>query len=290
MRWETQHVEELKGLWERGFRPTGIARELSSRWRRHVTRNMIIGKSRDLNLHYEGTPMTLAAGHPAVVEGRTLFRKQVMPPPSQVLKHGLSNRKLGAEVTKGRWKGMPIYSLTLEERATCPRSCTRWRDCYGNHMHNAKRHRHGPELEAAIERDLAELQEQHPGGFVVRLHVLGDFYSVKYVLKWADWLTQYPALRVFGYTAWPVETPIGQMIERVRALVWDRFAIRTSGADKGPRTIAVGREASRRQGRLALNGDAEAILCPVQTGQAQSCGTCTLCWAAPHKPIAFVLH
>ena len=65
----------------------------------------------------------------------------------------------------------------------------------------ARRVEAGPELEARLEREIEVLDVRHGGGFVVRLHVLGDFYSVEYVGLWRRLLRQYPTLRVFGYTA-----------------------------------------------------------------------------------------
>ena len=91
---------------------------------------------------------------------------------------GRHNRKIGQTVMKGRLKGFPIYQLSLEERATCPRDCTHWLDCYGNTMGWGRRVKHGPELEAALPGEVQAFSEQHPAGFLLRLHGLGDFYSV----------------------------------------------------------------------------------------------------------------
>ena len=152
-----------------------------------------------------------------------------------MLMPGAHSPKLGAVVTKGAWRGMPIYSLTLEERATCPRDCANWLSCYGNGMHLAWRNRHGPELEAGLERELAALQAKYPDGFVCRLHVLGDFYSPEYVRKWGDWLERFPALRVFGYTAWRAESEIGTEIARLSGDRdrWERFAIQVEARRRG---------------------------------------------------------
>ena len=38
---------------------------------------------------------------------------------SSLLKSVSANAKIGGHVSKGHWRGMPIVSLTLEERATC---------------------------------------------------------------------------------------------------------------------------------------------------------------------------
>jgi hypothetical protein len=82
--------------------------------------------------------------------------------------------------------GMPIYTLTLEERATCPTSCGHWRSCYGNSMHFAHRIDHrSPGFATLLAANVKRLGVEHPHGFVVRLHVLGDFYSVAYVDLWA---------------------------------------------------------------------------------------------------------
>src|SRR3990167_9551526 len=82
----------------------------------------------------------------------TLGRTQFLDTPSgysavrivsdtNVLKRSIDNAKLGKlrEWRAGAFKGMPLYSLTLEERATCERSCNAWSVCYGNNMPFAHR-------------------------------------------------------------------------------------------------------------------------------------------------------
>ena len=44
------------------------------------------------------------------------------------------------------------------------------------------------------------LDIDHPNGFAVRLHNLGDFYSLQYVALWRRLLARHPALHVWGYT------------------------------------------------------------------------------------------
>ena len=142
----------------------------------------------------------------ARIEGTTAYRKSVKQPPTTsktllVLKPGSNNKKLGYKVTKGRWKGKYLYSLTLEERATCPRYCHHWSDCYGNNMPFAHRYNVGSSLLPAIHSDISHLRSKHPQGIVIRLHVLGDFYSVVYVDFWRRMLDLWPNLCLFGYTA-----------------------------------------------------------------------------------------
>src|SRR6185312_9774493 len=125
----------------------------------------------------------LPACNLAMIEGRTLFPGRVRSPfaAPQVLAPGSWQRKIGARVEKGPWKGMPLFTLTLEERATCPRSCSNYAVCMGNGMPFAQRNRAGLSLEVTIAKELRLLQERHPNGFVVRAHILGDFYSPEYV-------------------------------------------------------------------------------------------------------------
>ena len=75
-----------------------------------------------------------------------------------------TNVKLGKKVTKGKLAGFPIYTVTLQERATCPASCIHWHDCYGNNMMFAVRYNADADLIAAMESELHVLQEKHPAG------------------------------------------------------------------------------------------------------------------------------
>lgn len=234
-----------------------------------------------------GNPKILAKNHPAVVEGRSLFTKPAGKFSDRVLVSGFNSKKIGKKCIKGRWAGMPIFTLTLEERKTCPRSCVLWRSCYGNRMHWSRRNQAGAELEMKLECELAGLQGKHPNGFVVRLHVLGDFYSVEYVQRWANWLDVYPALRVFGYTARQENDPIGRELRELVRRRWKRFAVRSSGGYLGgwrggtiPKTIVV------QDANFVPEG---SIICPAQTQKSDCCGTCTLCWETT-KPIVFLEH
>lgn len=173
--------------------------------------------------------LVLRPDHPAVLEGRPLFSRSAIEykrEKARVLVSGVNSRKIGKFVTKGKWAGFPIFTLTLEERRTCPRSCVMWAGCYGNRMHWALRWPAGKEMEGRIQKELAELQDRYPEGFVVRLHVLGDFYSTEYVTKWRKWLYLYPALRVYGYTARRRSDPIGRAVERLARRRWGRSSAR----------------------------------------------------------------
>ena len=136
----------------------------------------------------------------------------------------------------------------------------------------------GPELETSLWGELAELQRKHPGGFLVRLHVLGDFYSLGYVELWKRALAAFPALHVWGFTAHLPASEIGSALIAMTC-DWDRFAIRFSGIDT-PFKASI------------LEGDSQhgyGIPCPAQTGATDCCATCALCWNSK-RSISFARH
>lgn len=239
----------------------------------------------------------IVAGGPADLEARTRYPHTRKVPsmgygdPS-VLKSGFHNKKIGAVVQKGAWLGYPIFTLTLEERATCSRSCHHWLDCYGNEMNWAHRFQHGKALEIVIEHEIRALIKQH-GNIVVRLHVLGDFYSVQYVKFWENLVLMFPQLHVWGYTGWQPDTKIGKEIARVQRTLWRYFAVRFSVSE-------LRRKPGRPTNRFAVSiksvADAPkgSIVCPEQVGtdehgKTAMCATCGLCWSTK-KPIAFLDH
>ena len=221
----------------------------------------------------------LNPANPALKLGTTIYLKTVVTPSqtSRLLKSVSENKKLSGRksggITKGKWKGMPMYSLTLEERKTCPTACEQWKTCYGNNMPWAHRLDHkSSDFIPALSREVSELAAKHPNGFVVRLHVLGDFYSVPYVNLWIKLKTKYPNMQIFGYTHRPKTSPIGDAIARLnKAGSWIRWS------DTG--------------GEMSANcpPKPEDIVCPEQTGKTESCLTCGLCWSVK-LPIGFLTH
>lgn len=227
-----------------------------------------------------GHGVAISALHPAHRSGRSIFPSRVFDPSEvrRVLKTGHQQRKIGKTVQKGPRRGWPIYTLTLEERATCPRTCAAWAFCYGNAMQAAERIVAGEELHAALWQELADLNSDHPGGFLVRLHILGDFHSEAYVQLWREALAAFPALHVFGFTARdPHDGGIGSELFDLAMRDWGRFAIRFSGM-AGPLWAS----------RIG-DDDAEAVTCPAQTGATACCATCMLC-VASQRSIAFRRH
>lgn len=228
-----------------------------------------------------GHRINLREDHFALVNARTIFPKSVVEAVDapRLLVDGVNSRKIGRTVMKGRLRGCPIFTLTLEERATCPRTCLEWSRCYGNSMHFARRIRHGEDFERLLWGELAEKQVTHPDGFLVRLHVLGDFYSVDYAEFWAEALEAYPALNIFGYTAHAPGSEIGQVIAQLLGVHPMRFHIRFSGWD-GPTDGSVVVDQAE---------DTEHLICPAQLGKTDCCATCALCWHSD-RTIAFLRH
>lgn len=234
---------------------------------------------------------SLAEDHPAILMGVPLFEASVSETEDSpaVLVGGENNRKIGRVVTKGVWKGMPIYTVTLAERTTCPKTCYMYRDCYGNAMPFARRHMPGESFEKRLEQEIWEKARAHPNGFVVRLHVLGDFYSTEYVDLWGKLLARHPELRAFGYTARmaDVASPlIGAALFKLRTAYSDRFVIRSSEPKPLPGAATV---INRIPDGPTVP---EGIVCPAEREATACCATCGLCWeeAARDKTIVFVRH
>ncbi|QXN72741.1 helix-turn-helix DNA binding domain protein [Rhodobacter phage RcZahn] len=239
-----------------------------------------------------GSPKPLGKGHKVSLglspAGGTRFINSVkMPEPdTAVLQPGRANVKLGARVLKGRHKGRKIYSLTLEEGRTCP-ECDHADICYGGNMHLAVRWAHGPALEQAITNQLQSIANSREKlAPLIRLHVLGDFYSDHYARMWFEqW-----RVPIFGYTH---HHPISLIGKRVFAQDWEQFSIRFSWrADRRPPVRSRGSVTVKAKTDAEFEEQAarfDAIPCPVQTGRAESCAACALCWQTDRN-IAFREH
>lgn len=214
----------------------------------------------------------------------TRFKSRVLHPGqmSSILVSGHSNVKIGRDVRKGHFRGYWIYTLNLEERATCPASCHHWVDCFGNAMPFAKRVVHGPELIKRLEREIVQLLSVRGRvGVLVRLHALGDFYSTEYVEFWGRMLAEHSRLAIFGYTAWAPDTVIGRRIQQLVDTWSGRAMIRVSDGGMASRSTVPIVDAADRP--------SDAFVCPEQTGQTKCCATCGVCWSTL-KNVAFLAH
>lgn len=234
-----------------------------------------------------GHGYVMTMGHSAARESRTLFPGTVRPPDEDVLKPGEYSAKLGSVIAKGPFRGRAIYSLSLEERASCPSTCAHWLSCYGNNMPQAKRYAHGAELERRLPLEVGAKLLKNPGGIAVRLHTLGDFYSWRYVYLWRELVEMHEGLMVFGFTAHndPARDPVARALVNVVRELWPRFAVRFSnGLHTRLTTVSVERPEA---------APPDAVVCPSQwttSGKtASTCGDCGLCWHSTRR-IAFLRH
>ena len=209
-----------------------------------------------------------------------MYPKGIKAPESKthVLKPGSNNAKLGYILTSAKHTGKRMYSLTLTERATCPTSCQHWDDCYGNNMPFAHRF-DTVGLMDKIKSDIKILLAKHKHGIMVRLHVLGDFYSVEYVTFWERMLLENPKLAVFGFTA--REDKIGRAVQVLNLRFSDRCVIRTS---KNKVSTGIGDLYAASE-----SFEGKAFTCPEQTDKVASCAACGLCWTTP-KTVRFLSH
>jgi len=202
-----------------------------------------------------------------------------------MLKPGGNNKKLGSKITTGAWENSAIYSLTLEERTTCPPDCDQWDTCYGNNMPFAARYDHThPMFLTYLEENISDLINKHiwkGQPLAIRLHVLGDFFSVDYVNFWNDYVVGWDMLHVWGYTHHDPQSEIGQAIIRMNTM--DNCYIRFSDSKfTAPMNLQANVIAS-------ANDRHTGLICPEQRGIKLSCGDCAMCWTS-NKAINFLQH
>ena len=223
--------------------------------------------------------MKLRPDNPALTEHRTVFpyRVKTVTEVKRVLQSVAHNSKLGngvPVVAKGKWRGMAAFSLTLEERATCPSTCTMWADCYGNNVRFATRvsNEDPGALMAKIEGEVKGLLRTY-GKILIRLHILGDWFSAEYAAFWRRLVLEHRGLHIFGFTQWPRDSEIGRAVQAINDADPGRAWVRFSNAG----------------GEMSANVEGEGIPCPEQIGRTDSCMTCGLCWSTTH-PISFKRH
>lgn len=282
MKWTPEREADLKGMWQR-VPVSKIARQLQT------SAGSIYRQARKLGLKTrKRTPHPLSRTHHAVTSAQPRHRRFLVDAETSpgLLVSGKESRKIGRVVTKGAWAGLPIYTLTLAERITCPRSCVMWEGCYGNNMNWARRHILDRALIERLRWELTALAARHPGGFVVHPHILGDFGSdqdpalaIDYVNAWSGWLARFPHMRIWGYTAHNPHGDIGGAIRRLNSDYPNRCRIRFSGSDAGAFGALVIDKAE----------DSQRLLCPFEAERVKDCGACALCWSA-NLTIEFLRH
>ena len=198
-----------------------------------------------------------------------------------------TNKKLGKKVLKGQFKDYKFFTLTLVERETCPKDCFHWSTCYGNNMPFAHRMSSKNELllTTRIHNDIINLKGKKA---LIRLHILGDFFSVQYVLFWDMILKLYPNIAIYGYTANSLNSnielskSIAEKIILLTKLYKKRFSIRFSNDLENC--------FSANSFDIVKPIKGKSILCPVQEDKTLNCGTCGLCWESTKRQIIFKTH
>jgi hypothetical protein len=217
---------------------------------------------------------------------RTRFLKSVKIPSATMFKPGGNNKKLGSKITTGAWDNAAIYSLTLEERNSCPTDCEQWDTCYGNNMPFATRYDHThPTFYSCLEQNLSDLINKHIWSkdqpIALRLHVLGDFFSKEYVEWWQAWLFDWYSVKVWGYTHHDPQSEIGEAISRMNEMdnCYIRFSDSKFTAPMNLQANVIASESERHTG----------LICPEQRGIKLSCGDCAMCWTS-NRAINFLQH
>lgn len=220
--------------------------------------------------------MILTPNNPALVKAITIHpRAKRSPVDTAILKSVSGNNKMGKGsniITKGKWAGMPMFQMSLEERATCPTNCKQWASCFANNMAFAHRidHTH-PEFLAKLDAEIAGVTAKYRHGVVIRPHVIGDFYSPEYAQFWMNQIDKHKNLHLFGFTHRARDSDIGLIIQHANQSdrIWIRFS------DQG--------------GDMSANVEGEGFPCPEQTGKTESCLTCGACWGTT-RAVSFKHH
>jgi len=120
------------------------------------------------------------------------------------------------------------------------------------------------------------------------LHILGDFFSVSYVMFWDMILKDFPNIAIYGYTANNINSKykdsrsIASVIAFLTSIHQERFAIRFSNDLKNLFSANSFDVVKPKKG--------ESILCPVQEDKTPNCGSCGLCWESTNRQIIFKTH
>ena len=195
------------------------------------------------------------------------------------------NIKLGKKVIKGMYNNYKLKTVTLIERKTCPADCVHWDDCYGNNMPFAHRIDHKDQnlLQKRIYNELLNSTNQL---LLIRLHVLGDFFNVKYVKFWSIMLNTFKNIAIYGYTA----NNINSKIELSRDIAKEIIKLNYSKHSHIRFSNDLNNPFSANSYDIVKPVKGKSILCPVQENKTANCGTCGLCWNQKTQSIIFKTH
>jgi hypothetical protein len=101
-------------------------------------------------------------------------------------------------------------------------------------------------------------------------------------MLWRHLLAEFDNLAIWGFTGHKPTSYIGKAIQSVRVGFGERFAVRFSNAPEW--------QFSANSADLFEQVKNKSVICPEQTGQTESCSTCTICWAAKDMQVLFQTH
>ena len=196
-----------------------------------------------------------------------------------------TNIKIGKKVTKGQYLNYLFKTVTLIERETCPRDCVHWNDCYGNNMPFAHRISH-KDQNLLQKRIYNELLNSTNKLLLIRLHVLGDFFNVKYVKFWSIMLNTFKNIAIYGYTA----NNINSNFKISRDIAKEIIKLNYNKHSHIRFSNDLTNNFSANSYDIVKPVKGKSILCPVQENKTANCGTCGLCWNQKTQSIIFKTH
>jgi hypothetical protein len=145
-------------------------------------------------------------------------------------------------------------------------------------------------IDLLLEREIESLMQKHKEGIVIRLHVLGDFYSEEYVRFWEEMLIRHPKLCIFGYTARKGDN-IAHAIWLLNKRFSERCVIRHSGNFEAGNPKQYSQDPFKEDWSYAADESFEgaSFVCPEQTEKVKDCASCGLCWTTK-KTVKFLSH
>ena len=202
----------------------------------------------------------------------------------EILKNS-TNIKLGKKVVKGKYANYKLKTLTLVERETCPTDCFHWKTCYGNNMPFAHRIDH-EDQNLLQKRIYNELLNSTNKLLLIRLHVLGDFFNVKYVKFWSIMLNTFKNIALWGFTANNINSKISLSRDIAKEIIKLNYSQHSHIRFSNDLTNKF----SGNSYDIVKPVKGESIVCPVQENKTANCGTCGLCWNQKTQSIIFKTH
>lgn len=199
----------------------------------------------------------------------------------------MSNTKLGK---------IPSFSISAID--SCP-GATAWcsKACYAVKISNIYKTAKAsyesnfnltkePDFVKNMNEKIAKLTSK--GVSACRLHVSGDFYSVKYIYDWIKIAKANPTMTFFGYThSWSVPNLLAHIgVLRSQPNVILFASVDQSSTTKPPKHWRVAYAGDKQ-----LNVYTKMIDCLEQTGKVKDCAACKICFnSASTINIQFKVH